>query len=284
MRSRLFYIILMLVFPLLFISCEDDSANNDVVTIEPNIETVSEEAQIVIGTTLDLTADAIAGYDERAEAEASGSLDKTAGGTLTYENGWWVWENIVSFGEFDGHYLRKCQFRSTENGPAVERPSRADFMISEVSAEGTYGYPDNDPKYGVTFNNWVNLQVKGMNSSVRIIEGAAHIEKNSTVVYNGEDAYLHYAVDVNLDKLTWIKTRVRETVILEGKMTVTMDLWHAVVNCDVDASNPYADVVVYYDMNEDGVWDDSEVENEFKYDTRNFRDKNLIDGLNKFVR
>jgi len=273
MRSKLIYILLLLTLPVLFISCESEQAKPEQVIIEPTVENVKDGASVIIGTTLDMTADAIDGYENRVSAELNGALNKTTDGTVDFVNGWWVWENTIEFGEFRGVYERKCQFLRVEDGPVVMSPSQADYMKAEVTAVGKFGYPDWDPNYGTSFDNSIELEMSGMNSNVRVIRGEAHIEKVSDLVYNGEDAHLYYAVDVELEELQWTKTLIGESITLKGQMTITMDDWLAEINCESSPAYPYADVVVYHN---------GEKVNEFAYDLRNFRVNNLVNGQPKF--
>jgi hypothetical protein len=271
MRSKFIYILLVLALPVLFISCETEGSKSETITIEPTVENVQDGAQIVMGTTLDLTADAIAGYDERAEAEENGTLNKPTA-NVTYEDGWWIWENVVSFGDFEGTFTRKCQFKTSANGQVVMWPSQSDYMTAEVTAFGTFGFPDGEP-YGTTFDHKINVTVNELRTNVRVVTGSAHISKVNNCLYNDEDATLEYTVDVNLDRLTWVKTRRGEKVTINGDMTIDMNPWHADITCDATTAHPYAHVVV---KNAD------EIVKEFDYDLNNFRHQGLINGNPKF--
>jgi hypothetical protein len=267
---------LVIALPLLFISCESDGNKADTVTIDPTVDNVKDGVSVVIGTTLDMTADAIEAYDERAEAESNGTLNKSTAG-IVYEDGWWKWENTVAYGEFLGDFSRKSQFRVSENGPVVQWPSQADYMTAEVTASGKYGYPEdgNHPGYGygTTFDHHITSTVTGMKSMVRTVSGTAHVRKFSELIYNGEDAELLYEVDVNLERLQWTRTKIGESINIEGTMSITMDEWHAMINCDANPGNPYADVEIY---------EGGKLVKEFKYDMNNFRHRGLINGMSKF--
>ncbi len=224
-------IISILAFGLIFTGCEQDNSvlepqAQEVAISSLDVETIQGEAENVVEYTLD-AVDQTMDYNEEVIAQSGAPLAKVNGYTWTGE--YHIWERTVDQGYFHGEFMTKVQYKNGDE--IVKKAGAADYMYSYSSATGTYGFPEDDPDYGVIFDNFLEIEWDGFKTLDYEISATGQYSKENHCVYNGEDAVLNYIVAIDIDSFT-MKRAKAHTMSAIGTMTITMDPWMSTIEFD----------------------------------------------------
>ncbi len=229
----------LLVSFLAFVACEkqtsplapEDSNRQTVDLSTMDVEEVSKEAESVIGYTLNTTSQTMDKNEERLTVESNTSMAKPTVWSYSWDGEYHIWENTVDQGDFYGEFLRKIQYKTSKDGEVVKKAGAAEYMYAYSSAEGTYGFTEDDPDYGVEFSHEFEGEWEGFKTMEYVITAEGNYNKTNYLVYNGEDAVLEINVDVMIDELTMNRAQPN-TLSVSGEIVLEMAPWTATVESD----------------------------------------------------